>query len=430
MQKLLTDNLHAVCRAVLNALKSTVPGEILACDLVQIDHREFHFQAVAAAHFPQGPVRRLLLGCEERLAQHFASALSQPGATGDQNDVRLGLASFAGVVRNSLLQSKLNWTGDQDFLVHDRDQFRVLCDGVRNFLFRAAVAEGRLDLIIDLAPHLLGCEWLLNEIGRSGQVKVGQQEDSITDPQVVHRIMHHLAEAGADVQVKVPAEQDRLELLQATFLPAQTAEPTNTLTLTCARRTSLESAEDIPEKVTLVFIVQDKLLQCSCNVVDHSHRWLDDDIALPTLVLDYPAAVTYGQRRGAFRLEPPERILGTVQRAGESALQFKAIPVRVQDVSYTGAKLLIGANTMVSSFKGGTEVTCHLELPPSFGAISLRAIVRRLNLHAEDHGRRGASLGVEFTEPESSEALLTLRRYIKDRHAVRLSRGSAELKIG
>jgi hypothetical protein len=34
MQKHLTENLQSVCRAVLNALATSVPGEILACDLV------------------------------------------------------------------------------------------------------------------------------------------------------------------------------------------------------------------------------------------------------------------------------------------------------------------------------------------------------------------------------------------------------------
>lgn len=430
MQKHLTENLQSVCRAVLNALATSVPGEILACDLVQIDRREFNFQAVAAAHFPGGPVRRLLLGCEERLAQHFAAALRPEAVQGEDDGVHVGLDAFCDIVRGSLLNSSLPWAGGQEFLVHDRDQFRVHCDGVRNFLFRAAVAEGRLDLVIDLAPRVTSCEWLLEAISSGGRLKVGQTEESITDPHVVRRIMNHLSESGADVQVKVPGEQDRLELLQATFLAGGAEAAEGRLVLTCARRTSLESAEDVPEKVTLVFIVQDKLLQCSCQVHGPGRRWLDDDIALPTLELEYPSSVTYGQRRGAFRLEPPERVLGTVQRVGESALPFKPVPVRVLDISYTGARLLLNTNTMVSSFKGGAEVVCRLELPGPFGEINLQGVVRRLNLHPEDQGRKGASLGLEFTGPQDSKDLACLRRYIKDRHAARLSRGSAELKIG
>ena len=432
MPKLLTDHLHAVCRPVLQALTESVPGEILACDLVQIDQRDFRFQAVAAAHFPGGPVRRLLLGCEERLAEHFIELLP-PEFSGDRN-LNAGLSAFCRRVQCELSDNGLPWAGDQDFVVHDSDQFRVHCDGVRNFLFRVAVAEGRLDLVIDMAPRLLGCEWLDEEINRGGRTTVGQGEESITDSTVVRRIMDHLAHSGADIEIKVPGDGDKLELLQATFLARSYQPEGDRLALTCARRTSLESAEDIPEKVTLVFILQDKLLQCSCSVLAHDHVWLDDDITLPILELSYPADVTYGQRRGAFRLEPPERLLGTVQRLGlgDTAAPMIAcsVPMRVVDVSFTGAKLQLSSNAIISGFKGGAPVLFQIELPGSFGTISLEAVVRRLHVNHDDQSRHSASLGIEFAESADSEDLAQLRRYIKDRHASRLSSGSAELEIG
>ncbi len=432
MQKLLTDHLHAICRAIIAALDESVSGEILACDLVQVDHREFRFQAVAAAHFPGGPVRRLLLGCEERLAEHFAEML--PTLEGESSQICAGLAAFSQCVQSNLSSSGLPWAGDQDFLVHDSDQFRVHCDGVRNFLFRVAVAEGRLDLVIDMAPRALGCEWLNDEIAKGGRTQVGTGEESITDPQVVRRIMGHLAESGADIEVKVPGEGDRFELLQATFLARAFQPDGEKLVLTCARRTSLETAEDIPDKVTLVFILQDKLLQCSCPVLGHDHVWLDDDIALPTLEVGFPAEVTYGQRRGAFRLEPPERVLGTVQRVGRGdgslSLTPKKVPMRMVDVSFTGAKLHLSSGAIISGFKGGSSVTCRIELPAEFGTVELNCIVRRLHINQDDTGRRGASLGVEFDEPEDSEDLAAVRGYIQDRHTSRLSTGSAELEIG
>ena len=432
MQKLLTDHLHAVCRPVLQALSESVPGEILACDLVQIDQREFRFQAVAAAHFPGGPVRRLLLGCEERLAEHFVELLP-PEFSGNRG-INAGLSAFCHRVQFELSDSGLPWAGDQDFIVHDSDQFRVHCDGVRNFLFRVAVAEGRLDLVIDMAPRILACDWLDEEIARGGRTKVGVGEESITDPTVVRRIMDHLAESGADIEIKVPGDGDKLELLQATFLSRNFQPEGERLVLTCARRTSLESADDIPEKVTLVFILQDKLLQCSCSVLSHDHIWLDDDLSLPTLELGYPADVTYGQRRGAFRLEPPERVLGTVQRLGlgDSAAPMTArrVPMRVIDISFTGAKLQLSSNVIISGFKGGAPVQFQVELPGNFGTVSLAAVVRRLHINHEDSNRRGASLGVEFVEPADSEDLDRIRRYIKDRHTARLSAGSAELEIG
>ncbi len=431
MAKLLTDHLHAICRSVLEAAIAAVPGEILACDLVQVDRREFRFQSVAAAHFPGGPVRRLLLGCEERLASHFATALA--GDSDPANAVGDGLDAFCRRVQFALADSGLPWVGDQDFLVHDNNQFRVVCDGARNFLFRVAVAEGRLDLVIDLAPRLLSCDWLTQAIG-GGHVRVGRGEESITEDQVVRRIMQHLAESGADVEVKIPTEGDRLELLQATFLARNYQPDGERLSLTCARRTSLEDAADVPEKVELVFILQDKLLQCHCPVVAHDHVWLDDDIALPTLELAYPAAVTYGQRRGAFRLEPPERVQGTVQRdldaQVQSTLVSRAIPMRVLDLSYTGVKVLLGNNAIISGFKGGSPVTVVIDLPAGFESVTLPAVVRRVHVNPEEPGSRGTTLGLEFSAPEDDRALAMVRRYIQDRHHARLATGGAELEIG
>jgi c-di-GMP-binding flagellar brake protein YcgR len=430
MQKDLTGNLQVVCRAVLNALVDVVPGEILACDLVQIDHREFRFQSVAAAHFPGGPIRRLLLGCEERLAAHFAETLHPVSQDAGPGTISAGLAAFCQVVRNSLLMSGLPWASDQEFLVHDSNQFRVQCDGVRNFLFRVAVAEGRLDLVIDLAPKLLSCDWLVEKIADGQQLLIKSNEESISDPAIIGRVMNHLAHSGADVQIKILGDDNRLELLQATFLASPDQSENQRFMLTCARRTSLESADDIPEKVTIVFILQDKLLQCSCQVVDHSKVWLDDDISLPTLELKFPSSVTYGQRRGAFRLEPPERLHGTVQRLGENTLTFKPVSMRVLDLSFTGARFLLASNTMISGFKGGSLVHCVLDMPEGFGQVGVQAVIRRLNLFQDDPDRKGAALGIEFTDPQDSASLLTIRRYIKDRHAARLSRGSVKLKIG
>ncbi|MEZ4388887.1 MAG: PilZ domain-containing protein, partial [Candidatus Krumholzibacteriia bacterium] len=225
---------------------------------------------------------------------------------------------------------------------------------------------------------------------------------------------------------------DRLELLQATFLTGQYDPTGDTLPLTCARRTSLERAEDIPEKVTLVFILQDKLLQCTCTVIDHDHAWLDDDISLPILRLGLPDGVTFGQRRGAFRLEPPEKIRGTVRRRTDDPVLgavSSRIPMQVVDISFTGAMLRLGNQAIISSFKGGAEVECVFDLPAGFGQVAIPAIVRRLHLGHDDHGK-GATLGVEFLADADSDALMRMRSYIQNRHSSDLSRGSAELKIG
>lgn len=433
METPFSDHLQAICRALLTTVADAVPGEILACDLVQIDRREFHFQSVAAAHFAGGPVRRLLLGCEERLAGYFAA--NPPAAVEDASGepIHDGLQGLCNALQLNLVSSGMPWAADQHFLVHDHEQFRIQCSGVRNFLFRVAVAEGRLDLILDLAPLLLECSWLRTELDQANTTQVNTNAEAITNPDLVRRIMSHLSASGADVQVKLGSDSDRMELLQATFLAKQYDPAGQVLPLTCARRTSLECAEDVPEKVTLVFILQDKLLQCHCPVLDHDQVWLDDDISLPALSLGMPASVTYGQRRGAFRLEPPEPVRGTVRRdAGDDPVLGAVsgrIPMRVLDVSFTGAMLRLGGQAIISSFKGGSRVECVIELPEPYGEVTVFGVVRRLHLGHNEH-TKGATLGLEFVDPADSPALETIRRYIQARHSSDLNSGSAELKIG
>ncbi len=168
-------------------------------------------------------------------------------------------------------------------------------------------------------------------------------------------------------------------------------------------------------------------------MLDHDHAWLDDDISLPILRLGLPAGVTFGQRRGAFRVEPKDKIRGTVRRqtGGDPVLGAAStrIPMHLVDISFTGAMLRLGNQAMVSAFKGGSEVECVIDLPDGLGQVSLRAIVRRLHLSGDDH-TKGATLGVEFLEDNNGEALVKVRAYIQQCHSSDLSSGSAELKIG
>jgi hypothetical protein len=417
----LTDHLHAVCRAVLDALSRAVPGEVLACDLVQVDRRDFPFQTVAAAHFPGGPVRRLVLGCEQRLVDHFAATLG-----GD------GLGAFGDSVRGALADGGLPWAADQEFLVHDADRFRVRCEGVRNFLLRVAVAEGRLDLVIDLAPRAVGASWLRDELAGATRVRVGRADEAVGDPAMVRRIMGHLADGEADVEVRLDDQSAGADVRQGTFLSRAYRPDGERLVLTCARHDALDEGVAAPDEVTLVFVLQDRLLQCACPVLEMDRTWLDDDLYLQTLMLAYPDEVVCGQRRGAFRMAPPERLRGRVCRdtAGDVATGACA-NVRVEDLSLTGARLQLDGSAILSGFKGGARVRCTLLLPPGYGEVSVGASVRRLHVVRDDPTERGAMVGVEFTgDDEDAADLATLRRYVEDRCADRLAHGSVDLQIG
>lgn len=392
---MLAKYLHQICRAVLDVVADAAGGEFLACDLVQIDRREFALQTVAAAHYPHGPLRRLILGCEERLAEHIARSPARPGDA-PVDDARGGLLLLCKRIEERLGATGLDLASRQ-FLLHETERFRVHCDGPRNFHLRVAVAEGRLDLLLDLAPQDVARAWFDEELGPhvSAVVRDGQ-EVAITDRATVAKVLHHLSDASADVQVKMPRVDGRFDLLPATFLDDRRDAERPQLALTCARHSGLtEGDASLPAQVSLVFMLQDRLLEAICPVVAQRPTPLDDDLTLPLLLVGFPAQMIYGQRRNAIRIEPDPPIPGTVQRLATD-LGRRDIAVTVEDISATGVRLALSARTILSGFKVGVPVDCRLKLPGYLESVRVTGVVRRLSLSPATGMRTTASLSVEF----------------------------------
>jgi c-di-GMP-binding flagellar brake protein YcgR len=396
---MLAQYLHQISRAALDVLAQASAGEFLACDLVQIDRKEFSLQTVAAAHYPQGPLQRLILGCEERLAEHLAQTLARPGEPA-VDDARGGLLLLC-----QRLEERLGTTGldlaSRQFLLHESERFRVRCDGPRNFHLRVALAEGRVDLLMNLTPQHISRAWFDDQLGDHATATVRSGEEvAVSDPAVVERIVQHLSHSGADAQVKVPRADGHFDLLPATFLGGGSDAERRLLLLTCARRPGVMDDGVLPPKVALVFILQDRLLEAVCQVVEQRSGTLDEDLALPTLAVAYPRRVTYGQRRSATRIEPARTIHGTIQRFAAATrnpdIGRRDIPITVQDISGTGVRLTLSAGTILSGFKAGAPVDCRLKLPESSELVRVTGIVRRLSLCNEGRARGTASLSVEF----------------------------------
>jgi hypothetical protein len=391
---MLAQYLHQICRAVLDELAQAAGGEFLACDLMQIDRKEFSLQTVAAAHYPEGPLRRLILGCEERLAEHIARSLARPGETA-VDDARGGLLLLC-----KRLEERLGATGldlaSRQFLLHDTDRFRVHCDGPRNFHLRVAVAEGRLDLLMDLTPQATTRGWFDTELGDEVVALVrGGDDVAITDPETVERIVLHLSRTGTDAHLKVPRAGGLFDLVPATFLGGGCEPDRRQLLLTCARRPGVLDDVVVPAQVGLVFMLQDRLLEAVCPVVDQQPGTLDEDLALPMLIVGFPDQVTYGQRRNAIRVAPTRPIRGTLQRLATD-LGRRDIAVVVEDISATGVRLALSAGTILSGFKTGVPVDCRLNLPEAAEPVRVTGYVRRLSLSNENRSRTSASLSVEF----------------------------------
>ena len=265
----------------------------------------------------------------------------------------------------------------------------------------------------------------------NGKTLVGASE-AVGDAATVRRIMGHLADGEADVEVRLAEEPGGGAVRQGTFLSRAYRPDGERLALTCARHDALDEGVAAPDEVTLVFVLQDRLLQCTCPVLELDRTWLDDDLYLQTLMLAYPETVSWGQRRGSFRMAPPERIRGRVCRDTDGDVVAGACAnVRVEDLSLTGARLQLDGSAILSGFKGGARVRCTLVLPPGYGEVTVSARVRRLHVVRDDPTERGAMVGVEFTGGDQDASdLATLRRYVEDRCADRLSRGSVDLQIG
>jgi hypothetical protein len=410
---MLTHYLHRLCRAVMDELAGAAAGAFLACDLVQIDRKEFEFQTVAATHYPSGPLRRMLIGCEERLARHLAG-----GGEAGGNQARVGLRQLCARVATRLSALDLG-LAPQPFLLHETDRFRVFCDGPRNFHLRVAVAEGRLDLILDLAPRQLDNAWFEAELATiAGLVPDSVTESALTDPEIIERIVTHLSGSGADVQVKVQIAPNRFELLPATFLAGGYDTVHRLFLLTCARRPGILDDEVVPPRIELVFFLREKLLEIQCPVLELHAGALDEDLALPSFVAGFPEQIRYGQRRGALRFPPPEPLTGSVQRLPQGAEDLgrvrRRVPVEVEDISDTGVRLTLSAGAILSSFKPGAAVECRLQLPHRHETTRVTGVIRRVNLTGDPRLRQSASLSLEFVAElgGTESGLRELRDYL------------------
>ncbi len=133
------------------------------------------------------------------------------------------------------------------------------------------------------------------------------------------------------------------------------------------------------------------------------------------LVVGFPEQVTYGQRRAATRIEPPQPIHGTLQRFATASMGRRDIPVTVEDISATGVRLALSAGTILSGFKVGAAVDCRLKLPNCAEPVRLTGIVRRLSLCNEARARGTANLSVEFDASlgGTEAGLDRLREYLR-----------------
>jgi len=418
-----TETLLAACEAVEATLARANIESTEAPSIVQIAPQEHRYEVVAAAHYTGTDMRRIILACDRELAEQLrdrAETLEGMVPAGDAGST--GLTWLGSMIREELVATLGSEYHDQPFIYHDADRFRIRITGARNFLLRLPTAAGDLRVIVDLQPRSIRGGLFDSEPGLGpGTIVEHESQMGIEDKDVIGKIIKHLAHFEADIEIKVAVDRDHFRLLPATVLEAGFDLEQGRFAVTAAGLDPDRDNDWTSNEVDIVFFVQQKLLQGSCSVIDLARGYLNENLHLPLLQLRCPELVSYGQRRGAFRIVPTDRLLGTIRRvAGDGGLDpdpAGEIAVRVQDVSFTGVRLDISVNTILSGLKWGTPVTCAVNLPPPYRSVTMRGIVRSLILN-DTTGSRGASVGIEFLSGGTTDTrgLKELRRYIENFH--------------
>jgi hypothetical protein len=101
---------------------------------------------------------------------------------------------------------------------------------------------------------------------------------------------------------------------------------------------------------------------------------------------------------------------------GSKKAQPRTISIAVLDLSSTGARVAIAENTLLSSFRWGSEVVCDLHLPDAYGVAEVKGIVQRILLYPDQKRRRKAHLGIEFVKGDEDfdRGLEKVHRYVAD----------------
>ena len=161
-------------------------------------------------------------------------------------------------------------------------------------------------------------------------------------------------------------------------------------------------------------------MQFICTVLGESRVPIGERASLNLLNLSIPQSIQPGQRRGAERIVPTTFITGTISPSEDGqtdgGLDY-AVPILVKDLSETGARVAMGSNMVLSSFKWGKVVRCCIALPEPFDSIDVPAVIHRLVMLSEEQVKRNVQLGIAFQpfsgDPATSRALAPIRRYIQ-----------------
>ncbi len=420
---MLIETMRATVRAALQAVESSCGWHLRAEQITQIPERDFSFELAAAAHYPTGPLRRLIVGCDRELALHVSKRGS--GGSGQAMAEAMALPGFQHLCEamRGILDSELPSQETQSLLVQDPEQYRAHAGRTRNFYVYLPTPAGDLHLILDLSrrqhENLHNFRGVDNYRGQPRGQIIEPAGSSIEAPERIARILAGVRHREETLMIRLEEEGLDSRLHHATALDVVPEGKRGALTLTSPCLLSSDYTFARGRELTVVLLYEDGVLQFNSPVAAVSHLEVEPGMQLPVLTVEAPVCLEPGQRREAFRIVPPIRLLGHIRSlnvTGSKKAQPRTISIAVLDLSSTGARVAIAENTLLSSFRWGSEVICDLRLPDAYGVAEVKGIVQRILLYPDQKRQRKAHLGIEFVKGDEDfdRGLEKVHRYVAD----------------
>ena len=447
--------LSTVIQATLTAIRQECGWNLTVEQIYQLDERDLTFEAIAAAHYTQGPIRRIILGCDCELARHtmkrnrsnpdihkeISGEISDETSdqtshqTSDQtsrefavqsaeHEADVGVELICHTLQESLAIS-LGLDGDNDkFILHDSEKFRVRTEGTRNFYIYVPTPAGDLHLVVDLSNRGEPMQARFHgtdNYKKPAVIPSTKSEATVIDNQGdIDQVINNLFDLEENILIKF-GEGDMSSIHRGTVLRLPSEPENNGLTISSACLLDNEFTYPVGKEVVVVFMHQDQLLQFESRISDVFFAELAGCANLPLISLAPPVQITPGQRRCAFRVVPSTRILGSIKNTSEDDTainnqQGSSISILVKDLSDTGTRVAMTDRTLLSNFKWGSEVSCSFKLPEGYGSVEIRGIIQRVLLYPDNKQRRKAHLGIEFIQEPgiTDNGLEKIRKYIRN----------------